>query len=425
MRPFGNTFRSLESRNYQLFFWGQGFSLIGTWITQTASIWLTYELTQTGFWLGMVGFASRAPIFFLTPFVGVLADRWDRRRVLVVTQTLSMAQSFALACLALTHTINVWHLLFLSAFQGLVNAVDITTRQAFVADLVESRERLANAIALNASMFSAARLLGPAAAGLLIVVTGGVGICFLIDGISYLGVVLGLLAMRFPRRACQNKPDQPFWPNLRAGFQYVSNNAPIANILLLIALVSFVGRPVMVLTPIFADQILQGGAQTMGILMSASGLGALGGALYLSSRPSVVGLGKVMAWASGVFALALITFARSTNLALSLGAMFVLGLTLVLQSASGNSILQTLAPPDKRGRVMSFYTLAFISTVTFGNLAAGLLVGPLGAPNTLTLGGLMCLVGCALFTLQVPSLNQLLHQNWPKALGDTVDIKDG
>lgn len=401
--------RALESRNYRLFFVGQGLSLIGTWMTQTATIWLVYDLTNSALLLGIVGFAQQIPNFLLTPFAGVFVDRWNRHRTLVITQVLAMIQSLALAFLALTGTIQVWQIMALSVFQGFINAFDMPTRQAFVVEIVEKKENLGNAIALNSSAFSGARLIGPAIAG-FVIASLGTGACFLIDGISYIAVIAGLLAMRLPARSLKLHTEKDhIWQKLTEGFAYAFGFPPICSLLLLIALVSFMGMPYTVLAPIFATEVLRGGPETLGFLMAASGLGALIGAIYLSSRQTVLGLGKIIATAPAVFGLALIVFALSHVLWLSLLAMLFLGASLILQATSSNTILQTIVDEDKRGRVMSFYTVAFISMVTFGNLAAGGLASKIGAANTLVIGGVFCIVGAVLFARQLPALRQLVR----------------
>ncbi len=378
-------------------------------MTQTAVIWLVYSLTNSALLLGVVGFAQQAPNFLLSPIAGVLVDRWNRHHVLIATQALSLLQSLGLTVLAITGTIDIWHIVLLSVFQGVVNAIDVPARQAFVVELVERRENLGNAIALNSSMFSAARLVGPAIAGLLIAAVG-VGTCFLIDTVSYVAVIIGLLAMRLRSRrgAASNKANDTVMQRLKEGFQYAFGFPPIRAILLLIALVSLAGMPYTVLAPIFATQILHGGAETLGFLMAASGLGALCSAVYLSSRRSVVGLGKIITIAPAIFGVALMVFSQSQSLLISLPAMFVLGGSLILQSTSSNTVLQTIVEDDKRGRVMSFYSIAFIGMVTFGNLLAGSLASRIGAPNTLLLGGGVCIVGSLIFGRQLPALRQLV-----------------
>lgn len=401
-------FRALRSRNYRLFFSGQGLSLIGTWMTQTAVIWLVYNLTDSALMLGVVGFAQQIPNFVLSPFAGVLVDRWNRRNTLIATQVLSMLQSLALTILAFTGAIDIWYIIALSVFQGCVNAVDMPTRQSFVVELVEKREDLGNAIALNSSIFNSARLVGPAIAGLLVAAVGTTA-CFAIDTVSYIAVILGLFAMRLKPRVIPIKVSQAgVLSQLREGFEYSFGFPPIRAILLLIGLVSFVGMPYTVLAPIFATQYLEGGAATLGFLMAASGLGALCSALYLGSRRSVIGLGKIMAIAPAGFGIAIIVFSQSRMLWLSLIALFFAGASLILQSTSGNTILQTIVDEDKRGRVMSLYALAFTSMVTFGNLIAGSLANQIGASNMLVIGGIICIAGSLFFGQQLPALRQLV-----------------
>ena len=403
---FSPVFRAFSSRNYRLFFAGQGISLIGTWMSQTAVIWLVYSLTNSALLLGVVGFAQQVPNFLLSPFAGVLVDRLNRHRILIVTQILSMIQSLALAALAFSGTIHIWHIIALSVFQGCVNAIDMPTRQTFVVELVEQRENLSNAIALNSSMFSGARLVGPAIAGLVIAAVG-TSMCFLIDGISYIAVIAGLLAMRIrPRKIAAIEPSNTVLRRLKEGFVYAFGFPPIRSILLLLGLVSLVGRPYTVLAPIFATNILHGGPQTLGFLMASSGCGALVSAIYLSSRSTIVGLGRIIAIAPTVFGTALIVFALSKVLWLSLMAMFVLGGSLILQSTSSNTILQTIVDEDKRGRVLSLFTIAFISMATFGNLFAGSLASRIGAPNTLVIGGVICIAASIYFSRQLPALRQ-------------------
>jgi len=408
------TFRALKSRNYRLFFAGQGISLIGTWMTMTATIWLVYQLTDSALWLGVVGFANQIPNFILTPFAGVLVDRWNRHRTLVITQILAMIQSLALAALALTGTITISHLIFLSIFQGLISGFDMPTRQAFIVEIVEKREDLGNAIALNSSLFSGARLIGPAIAGLLIAAVGS-GTCFLLDGLSYIPVIMALLAMKItPRKLVQPQTRENIWQKLTAGFRYAFGFPPIRSILLLLALISFMGMPYTVLAPVFATKVLQGDSHTLGFLMAFSGLGSLIGGIYLSSRPSVLGLGKIIAVAPALFGAGLIAFALSKVLWLSLLAMLLVGFSLILNVSSSNTILQTIVEEDKRGRVMSFYTMAFIGMVTFGNLLAGSLASKIGAPATLTIGGLFCILGSIIFTKQLPGLRRLIRPIYTK-----------
>lgn len=400
--------RALESRNYRLFFIGQAISLIGTWMTQIATIWLVYHLTNSALFLGVVGFSSQIPSFFLTPFGGIVVDRWNRHRILIITQILSMVQSLALAFLAMTGLITVWHIILLSIFQGLITAFDSPARQAFVTELVERREDLGNAIALNSSIFNGARLVGPAIAG-VIIASVGTATCFLIDGLSYIAVIAGLLAMKLKPRKITIQANENIWQRLKEGFIYAFGFPPIRAILLLIALFSFVGMPYTVLIPIFATQVFQGGAEVLGFLTAASGVGALIGGIYLSSRQTVLGLGKIIAFSPAILGIGLIIFSQSNTLWLSLLMMLVIGCGSILQIASSNTILQTIVDEDKRGRLMSLYTMAFLGILPFGNLAAGALANKIGAPNTITIGGIICILGSLAFSTQLPRLRRLVR----------------
>jgi MFS family permease len=400
------TVRALAHRNYRLFFAGQGISLVGTWITRVATSWLVYRLTGSAAVLGLVGFAGQIPTFLLAPFAGVWVDRWGRYRVLVVTQVLSMLQSFALAWLALAGTITVTRILLLSAFQGVVNAFDTPARQAFVVDMVEDRADLPNAIALNSSMVNGARLVGPSVAGVLIAVAGE-GWCFLLDGVSYVAVIVSLMMMRLARAAPRGREKRVLL-ELRDGFRYAFGFAPIRSLLLLITLISVMGMPYTVLMPLIADQVLHGGPHTLGFLMGATGVGALAGAVYLASRRSVLGLGRVIAAAAILFGCGLIAFSLSRTLALSLVLMVVTGTGFMVQLAASNTVIQTIVREEMRGRVMAFYTMAFMGTAPFGSLLAGGLAARVGAPHTILLGGGVCILGGVAFSRQLPRLRELV-----------------
>ena len=399
--------RALSHRNYRLFFTGQGLSLVGTWITRVATSWLVYRLTGSAATLGIVGFAGQIPTFVLAPFAGVWVDRWGRYRVLVATQVLSMLQSLALAGLALTGTITVTHVLVLSALQGVINAFDTPARQAFVVDMVEDRADLPNAIALNSSMVNLARLVGPSVAGVLVALAGE-GWCFLLDGFSYLAVIASLLMMRLapagPRPAGRR-----VLVELGEGFRYAFGFAPIRSILLLLALISLMGMPYTVLMPIMAADVLHGGPRTLGFLMGATGVGALGGAVYLATRRSVLGLGRVIASAAALFGCGLIAFSLSRRIPLSMALMVVTGAGFVVQLASSNTILQTILREEMRGRVMAFYTMAFMGTAPFGSLLAGGLASHIGVPRTILLGGCACILGGVAFARQLPQLRELVR----------------
>jgi MFS family permease len=397
--------RALRHRNYRLFFCGQSVSLIGTWMTRIATSWLVYRLTGSPLLLGLVGFAGQIPSFLLAPFAGVLVDRWDRHRLLVATQVLAMVQSAALAALALTGVINIWHVLLLSLFQGVINAFDMPARQAFVVEMVEKREDLANAIALNSSMVNAARLLGPSMGGILIAAVGE-GWCFTLDAASYLAVIASLLLMHVVPRPRPASAGAKVLPELREGWAYVAGSPPIRSILLLLALVSLVGMPYTVLMPVFASRVLHGGPHTLGFLMAATGVGALLGAVFLANRRTVLGLGRIIPIMAGLFGAGLIGFSLSRQLWVSLPLLLLTGLGFMVHMAASNTLIQTLVDDDKRGRVMSFYTMAFMGTTPFGSLLAGSLADRIGAPRTLLLGGVGCIAAALWFARLLPSLRE-------------------
>jgi MFS family permease len=400
--------RALRYRNYRLFFGGQIVSLAGSWITTTATSWLVYRLTGSALLLGVVGFAGQFPAFLLGPFAGILVDRLDRRRLLVATQTVSMVQSFALAALTLSGRITVEWILALNMVQGIVNAFDMPGRQAFLTTMIESKADLPNAIALNSSMVNVARLLGPSIAGVVIAATNE-GWCFFIDGVSFVGVIAALLAMRIaPREAPATRRPGP-WAQFVEGWQYVSGFRPIRSIILLLALVSLVGVPYSVLMPIFADKVFHGGPHTLGFLMGASGCGALVGALWLATRKSVIGLGRVIIAACLSFGAGLIGFAFSPVLSIAVPCLVVAGCGFIVQMASSNTIIQTIVDEDKRGRVMSFYMMAFLGTVPFGSLMAGWMSSRIGAPHTLVVGGICCLAGAAWFATELPRIRVVVR----------------
>jgi MFS family permease len=408
--------RALRYRNYRLFFGGQVVSLTGTWITTTATSWLVYRITGSALLLGIVGFASQFPAFLLTPFAGIFVDRWNRHRLLVATQTLSMLTSFALAVLTLTGTISIPSLLVVSVVQGLVNAFDMPTRQAFVVTLIEDKNDLGNAIALNSSMFNAARLLGPTVAGAIIAASNE-GWCYLIDGVSFLAVIAALLAMRVPATSFNTgravSPAQQF----KEGWEYAYNHRAIRSIIMQIALVCLLAFPYIVLIPIFAGTILHGGPHTLGFLMTASGCGALLGAVYLAGRRSIAGLGQVIVAAGTVFGLGLMAFAFSHVLWLSVLLLVVVGFGSMVQVASSNTLLQTIVDDNKRGRVMSFFLMAYFGTAPFGSLMAGWVSDRYGAPVTVAFGGACCIAGAIWFATTLSSFEHQLAPAYARVDG--------
>ncbi len=394
---FGLLVRALRHRNFRLFYGGQGISLIGTWLTRVATGWLVYRLTDSVVMLGLVGFTAQLPTFLLGPLAGVWVDRLDRRRVLLVTQSAAMVQSALLAAFTFSGTISVVHVLALGALQGCIDACDKPARQAFVLEMVEDRSDLPNAIALNSSIVNLARMLGPSAAGILIA-TVGEAWCFLLDALSYLAVIGSLLAMRF-RRAWRPERMKRVLSDLREGLGYVVRFSPIRAVLLLLAAVSFVAIPCLVLLPVFATHVLSGGPHTLGFLVAGSGLGALLGAIYLAARKSVLGLGRLIPAGAGVFGLALMAFAESHTFWLSLLLMVVCGASMMIHMAASNTVLQTLVDDDKRGRVMSLYATALVGAEPFGSLLVGASARNWGTPTAVLLGGALCAV-CALFSLR-------------------------
>lgn len=399
--------RALRHRNYRLFFSGQSVSLVGTWITRIATSWLVYRLTGSAFLLGLVGFCGQIPTLVMAPIAGVLVDRWNRHRILVVTQVLSMLQSLALAVLALAGIITVAEILVLQIAQGMINAFDTPARQAFVIEMVEDRRDLPNAIALNSSMVTGSRIIGPTIGGVLIAAFGE-GWCFMVDAISYLAVIASLLAMRVARAERIAEPTG-IADELRDGFQYVSRFLPARTVLLLLALVATMGMPYMVLMPAVASGVLHGGPHTLGFLMTASGVGALVGAIYLASRSTVLGLGRAIGIATAVMGAALVAFALSHSLWLSLLILPVVGGGFMVETASTNTILQTLVDERLRGRVMAFYAMAFLGTAPIGSLFAGLLAARIGVPDTILLGGIACIGGAIWFALRLPSIRALVR----------------
>jgi MFS family permease len=415
--------RALRYPNYRLFFGGQIVSLVGTWITTTATSWLVYRLTGSAVLLGVVGFAGQFPAFLAGPFAGIFVDRWDRHRLLLGTQTVSMLQSFALAALTLGGRITIRQIILLSIVQGIVNAFDMPGRQAFLVQLIENKADLGNAIALNSSMVNAARLLGPSIAGIVIAASGE-GVCFLIDGISYVAVIVALLSMRLARVEQTTRPRSGALQQFQEGFRYAFGFRPVRSIILLLALVSLVGIPYSVLMPIFAATIFRGGPHTLGFLMGASGCGALLGALWLAARKSVIGLGRIIPIATALFGGGLIAFSFAPLLWLAIPCLVVAGFGFMVQMAASNTVIQTIVDDEKRGRVMSFYMMAFLGTAPFGSLIAGSLSSRIGAPHTLLLGGACCLLGAAWFARELPPIRVAVRPIYVK-LGILREVATG
>ncbi len=395
------TVRALQHRNFQLFFGGQLISLVGTWMQSVAQSWLVYRLTGSSTLLGFVGFASQIPVFLLAPFGGVLADRANRRRVILVTQTASMLLAFALAALTLSGRVRVWHVFALAAFLGVANAADIPTRQAFVVEMV-GKEDLMNAIALNSSMFNGARIVGPAVAGVLVAGIGE-GWCFFANAVSYLAVIAGLLAMRLERSAPARHAVSPF-AHMKEGFRFVAGAAPVRALILLLGVVSFVGMPYAVLMPVFAENILHSGARGLGLLMGASGVGALIGSLSLAARKEIRGLGTWVAMAGAGFGISVALFAVSRAFWLSALLLVPVGLSMMVQMASSNTLIQVMVPDALRGRTMAVYSMMFMGMAPFGSLLAGVLAEKIGAPETVAAGGAVCVAAALIFRARLPGL---------------------
>lgn len=367
---------------------------------QVAESWLVYRLTGSALLLGTVAFAGQIPVFLLAPLGGALADRVDRRKILVATQSSMMVLTFALAFLTLSHRIQVWHIISLAALTGVVNAVDLPARQAFVADMV-ARADLVNAIALNSSMFNGARVIGPAAAGIVVAAIGE-GWCFFANGVSFLAVIAGLLMMKMdrPRKAIEGSPLE----NIIEGFRFVAGTRPVRALMLLLGLVSFTAMPYAVLMPVFADQILHGGPKALGLLMGCSGIGALAGAVTLAMRKTVYGLGTWVAVSCAAFGVALLLFSLSRSLWLSAVLLVPVGFCMMIQMASSNTLIQSMVPDRLRGRVMSVYAMTFMGMAPMGALLAGSLAHTLGAPLTVGIGGVVAVLGAVVFGLKLPTL---------------------
>ncbi len=405
----GQMFRSLKSRNYRLFFFGQSISLIGSWIQVVALPWLVYSMTNDVFLLGLVSFVGQIPTFFIAPFAGVLLDRWNKHKALVIAHILSLVQAAALALVFYSGFIQIWHVILLSVFLGIINAFEMPARQALVNDMVKRPEDLGNAIALNSSMVNVARLIGPSLAGILISVSGE-GICFIINAVSFVFVIISLLMMRMGK-AVHKLHESNMIKGLKDGFRYTFGQLPLRFLILLIAWVSLVGMPFSVLLPVFAKTILGGGAHTYGFLMGASGVGSLLGALYMAYRKNLKGLLKLIPLSIAVFSLGLLTFAFSGNLFLSLALLLISGIGMMIQMTACNTLVQTIADPAMRGRVMSFYTMAFIGMTPLGSLLAGFLASRIGAVNTMLSAGIACFMAVVILIVFYARLKTELNKS--------------
>jgi MFS family permease len=398
--------RAFRHRNFRLYFGGQSVSLIGTWVQQIALGWTIYELTHSSLLLGVVSFAGQLPLFVVTPFAGVLVDRWNRHRTLILTQTLSMLQALALALVVSTQTLQVWNVIALNLFAGIVLAIDLTARQAFIVEMVGSGRDLPNAVALNAFVINGGRMLGPAIAGLLLTIVTP-AVCFFLNAISYIPVIAALFAMRIKRNVRATSPSRAL-DDLVEGVRYSLGFPPIRAVLLLVALVSLLGMPYAVLMPIFAAEVLHGGAHTLGLLMTAPGVGALVGTVYLASRKTILGAGVRIAAGAIIFGSGLIATGLAHDLMLALIALAFVGLGMIVQLATSNTVLQTIVDDDKRGRVMSLYTMAVMGMAPFGSILGGALAHRIGVPTTFLLGGVVCVGGAILFATKIRALRPMV-----------------
>jgi MFS family permease len=397
-------FRSFRYRNYRLFFAGQGISLIGTWMQRIAMPWLVYNMTGSVVLLGVVSFAGQIPTFILAPFAGVLTDRWNRYYVLIAAQVLAMLQATAFTVLYYTGVLQVWHIMVLSVIWGIFNSFDVPSRQSLVVELVEKKEDIGNAIALNSLMFNGARLIGPSVAGLLLAAAGE-GICFLLNSVSYLFVIGSLLMIRV-NTLMPKRTGSRILTELKDGLSYAFGFPPIRHIIWLLAIVSIMSMPYVVLMPVFAKEVLQGSSQTYGFLMGSAGFGALMSAVFLASRRTVLKLGRIIPVSTAIFGAGIIALSFSRSFLLSAILMVIAGMGIMLHTAASNTVLQTITDDDKRGRVMSFYTMAIMGTSPLGSLMAGALAKALGAPFTILIGGVVCIAGALYFYIKLPELKE-------------------
>jgi MFS family permease len=398
---FQDTIRSLRHRNFQLFFSGQIISLVGTWMDMVAEAWLVYRLTGSSLLLGTVTFAGQLPVLLISPCAGLVADRLNRRKIVITTQFASMIIAGILAGLTLSKHVTVEQVIILAALMGVVNAFDIPARQSFLVEMV-GREDLMNAIALNSSMFNAARIIGPSIAGIL-VASFGEGWCFFANSVSYIAVIAGLLLMKVrpkPRAAESVSP----YEHIAEGFRFVRHAGPIRALLLLVGLVSLVAMPYAVLMPVFAAKILHGNARTLGILMTSAGLGALIGALMLASRRRVKGLSRIVSIACAAFGVALILFSFSHWWILSAVLLVPVGFSVMTQMGSTNTLIQSMVPDRLRGRTMAVYSMMFLGVAPFGALLSGWSADRIGAPHTLAIGGVIAIFGAIAYARHLPKI---------------------
>jgi MFS family permease len=407
LTSFSKIFVSLKSRNYRLYFTGQSISLIGTWMQNVALSWLVYRLTGSVFLLGLVGFTSQIPTFILSPFTGVLVDRFNRLRIMILAQISFMVQALIMTLLVLFNVVQVWHIVGLSLIFGIISSFDAPARQSLVIDLIGRPEDLGNAIALNSAIFNGARLIGPAVAGIAIAIVGE-GICFLLNTLSFIAVIYALLKISIPAKKVVIKES-----NLKKifteGLKYTFGSVPIRRLLMQLAVLSLVAMPFIVLLPAYAKDILHGNADTLGFLMSALGAGALTGAIFLAARKSILGLGRVISLFTTMLGSMIVLASFSDKTIFSLIFFYIGGLSMILSIAAINTMIQTIADEDKRGRVMSFYAMALMGTTPIGNLLAGTIASGIGIPSTLLTGGAITIIAGLWFEYDRKKLRKFIH----------------
>jgi len=404
--------RALRYRNYRLFFFGQGVSFIGTWMQGIATSWLVFRMTDSELMLGLTAFAGQIPVFLISPIAGVLIDRFDRRRILIAVQLLSMVQALTLAVVTMTGIVQVWQVILLGFCLGMINAFEMPARQSFVILMVEDRADLGNAIALNSGLFNGSRLIGPAIAGLLVAYAGE-GVCFLVNGISYMAAMAALLMMKMPGQGAVRTRSR-LLVELREGLAHSFGFRPIRDLILTVSLMSLVAMSFPVLLPVFATRIFGGGSHTYGFLVAASGLGALAGTIFLAMRKNVLGLGRIIIAAMLLSGCGLVALSLSRVYALSLILLVVMGFGMIVTMASCNTMVQTIVDEDKRGRVMSLYVMAFMGAAPLGSLIAGSVSTAVGPSLTALFGGILCLAGGTVFALRLPALRKIIRPIYGK-----------
>lgn len=418
--------RALLHRNYRSFFFAQGISLIGTWMQQVSMTWLVYHFTQSEWKLGLVAFAGQIPTFFLSPFAGVLTDRWNRKKILILTQTLAMSEAFLVSGLTYFRLINVDQILVLAVSLGIVNAFDMTTRQAFLSDMVTRKEDLPNAVALNSSLVNCTRLIGPALAGIVITL-GGEAFCFLLNGFSYIAVICVLVKMNVHQTKKTFGKHEALLLSLKEGLIYAYHSQPIRAILLLLSVTSITSVSLTTLLPAFAAMILSDGAQSFSILSAVSGAGALTGAIYLTSRKNMLGLSQVICSSTFLLGVSMLCFSYSHFRILSFVCLFMIGAGNITQMAASNSLLQVIADEGKRGRVLSLYIVALLGMAPLGSLLSGFFGDKFGAPATVRFTGILTIISAFVFYHQVPRIRALvMHIHSPeKNENNALEIEKG